>query len=423
MAAAQGRLQSFISVSPDSDFPIQNLPYSIFSTDEDNTRRVCSAIGDYVVDLRYLAEAGFFKECLPHAVALFSESTLNPFMAEGKIVWLTVRERLTQLLNKNNPELRDSKQHHLLTFIPMDKVKLHMPIAIGDYTDFYSSIDHARNVGTMFRDRDNPLLPNYLHIPVGYHGRASTVVVTDTPIKRPHGQILPKDADNPIFSATKRLDFELEMAFVIGIGNQLGEPITIDNAYDYIFGLTLMNDWSARDMQKWEYVPLGPFLSKSFATTISPWIVPLLALEPFKVKPMTQNPKPLDYLQFKDDYSFDITLQAHLATQDMQQADVICTTNFKNLYWTMAQQLAHHTVNGCEVSTGDLMASGTISGSTTDSYGSLLELSWNGEKPLQLSSDETRTFLQDGDTLTLTGYCQGDGYRIGFGQARGKIVI
>lgn len=423
MNKQQGCLQSFISVSADSDFPIQNLPYSIFSTHDDNTPRVCSAIGDYVIDLSYLAKAGFFKDVLPNAVELFSEATLNAFMAQGKNIWQTVRDRLTHLLDKNNPELRDSKQHHLLTFISMQDVILHMPIAIGDYTDFYSSIDHARNVGTMFRDKDHPLLPNYLHIPVGYHGRASTIVISDTPIKRPAGQILPKDADAPIFTETKRLDFELEMAFVVGTGNKMGEPITIDNAYDHIFGLTLMNDWSARDIQKWEYVPLGPFLSKSFATTISPWIVPLLALESFKTKPMKQNPTPLDYLQFANDYSFDITLQAHLATQDMQQADVICTTNFKNLYWTMAQQLAHHTVNGCEVRTGDLMASGTISGNTPDSYGSLLELSWNGEKPLSLSTGETRTFLQDGDTLTLTGYGQGDGYRIGFGQARGKITI
>lgn len=422
MTHKQGCLQSFITVAADSDFPIQNLSYSVFSTNEDNTLRVCSAIGDYIIDLAYLAKAGFFKDSIPNAVELFSQPTLNNFMAEGKAVWQNVRQRLTDLLNQDNPELRDNKQHHLLTFIPMDQVRLHMPIAIGDYTDFYSSIDHARNVGTMFRDKDHPLLPNYLHIPVGYHGRASTVVVSDTPVKRPKGQVMPPDANVPIFTETKRLDFELEMAFVVGTGNKLGEPITIDNAYDHIFGLTLMDDWSARDIQKWEYVPLGPFLSKSFATTISPWIVPLLALEPFKVKPMAQEPTPLDYLQFSNDHSLDITLQAHLKTENMQQADVICTTNFKNLYWTMAQQLAHHTVNGCEVRTGDLMASGTISGSTPDSYGSLLELSWNGEKPLSLSSGETRTFLQDGDTLTLTGYCQGDGYRIGFGQARGKIL-
>lgn len=422
MANKQGCLQSFITVAIDSDFPIQNLPYSIFSTDKDNTLRVCSAIGDYVIDLSYLAKAGFFKGSIPSAVELFLQPTLNHFMAEGKTVWQNIRQRLTDLLNKDNPELRDNKQHHPLTFIPMHQARLHMPIAIGDYTDFYSSIDHARNVGTMFRDKDHPLLPNYLHIPVGYHGRASTVVVSDTPVKRPKGQVMPPDANAPIFTETKRLDFELEMAFVVGAGNQLGEPINIDNAYDHIFGLTLMNDWSARDIQKWEYVPLGPFLSKSFATTISPWVVPLLALEPFKVKPMAQEPTPLDYLQFANDHSFDITLQAHLKTENMQQADVICTTNFNNLYWTMAQQLAHHTVNGCQVNPGDLMASGTISGSTPDSYGSLLELSWNGEKPLSLSSGETRAFLQDGDTLTLTGYCQGDGYRIGFGQARGKIL-
>jgi len=405
--------QTPINVVKDSDFPIQNLPYSIFTTKKKQTPSVCTRFDNTVIDLAALVRHGFLDD-----ESIFAQSSLNAFMATGKANWQKVRTRLTELL-QNEIKVLEEKQdicYHI------EDVTLHLPIEIGDYTDFYSSIHHARNIGTMFRPNDNPLLPNYVHVPVGYHGRASSVVVSDTEIKRPHGQILPPNAKAPIFSPSKKLDFELEMAFVVGTGNQLGEPINIDNAYDHIFGLTLMNDWSARDIQKWEYVPLGPFLSKSFATTISPWIIPLLALEPFKTQPEKQDPKPLDYLQAKNDTSFDINLTASIQTKKISQPEIICQTNFSYLYWTMAQQLAHHTVNGCNIKTGDLMASGTISGSEPGSYGSLLELAWGGQNPLTLSSGETRTFLEDGDTITLNGFCQGGGYRIGFGEAKGKIM-
>lgn len=412
--------ETFIPVAADSDFSIYNLPYGIFSSPTSPMRRVCTAIGNYVVDLAFLAEHHFFDEIV-EAKDLFTKPILNPFMAAGQSVWRAVRQRIIALLMADNAEIRDKPHLHTQIFYPMETVQLYLPLHVGDYTDFYSSIDHATNSGKLFRDKDNPLLPNYVHLPVGYHGRASSIVVSGTPIQRPIGQILPQGASVPVCQATRALDFELEMAFVVGRATALGEQISIENAKDYIFGLTLLNDWSARDIQRWEYVPLGPFLGKSFATTISPWIVPLEALLPFQVTPRPQSPAPLPYLQLATDFSLDIQLSVTLQTSTMQMGQVITQTNFSALYWTMSQQLAHHTINGCPLNVGDLMASGTISSQEPHTFGSLLEITENGKQPLTLSSGETRTFLENGDTVILQGYCQGHGYRVGFGKASGKI--
>ncbi|MFN7098407.1 MAG: fumarylacetoacetase, partial [Gammaproteobacteria bacterium] len=365
---------------------------------------------------------GLLKQCYDPAMKLFDRSTLNAFVEQPRTLQKQVRETLQHLLSIDNPTLRDDHALRQAAFHSYADVSMHMPGTIGDYTDFYSSIDHARNVGVLFRDKDNPLLPNYLHLPVGYHGRASSVIPTGARIKRPHGQVLPKDADVPVFSASKALDFELEMAFFIGQGNALGEPIAINKTHEHIFGLVILNDWSARDIQKWEYVPLGPFLSKSFATSISPWIVTLDALEPFHVTPRTQQPIPLAYLQFNKDFSLDIQLEVAIKTAKMTKAEVICRSNFSHLYWTMAQQLAHHTVAGCNTNPMDLMASGTISGPEVGSFGSLLEITFGGAQPITLSTGETRVYLQDGDEISMTAFCQGNGYRVGFGEVRGVII-
>jgi fumarylacetoacetase len=305
----------------------------------------------------------------------------------------------------------------------MESVTMHMPAQIGDYTDFYSSREHATNVGTMFRDPDNALLPNWLHLPVGYHGRASSIILSGTNIHRPQGQTVQEDSTTPAFNASRLLDFELEMGFFIGPGNELGHPIPISQATDHIFGMVLVNDWSARDIQKWEYVPLGPFLAKNFATTISPWVVTLDALDPFRIpNPPQDDPTPLPYLQDKENHAYDIQLEVKIQSQEMNEAFVISKSNLKHMYWNICQQLAHHSITGCNMRPGDLLASGTISGSTPDSYGSMLELSWRGTKPIPLPDGTERKFLQDGDTLTLTGYCQGEGFRVGFGECVGTIL-
>jgi fumarylacetoacetase len=415
-------LKSFISVSPDSHFPIQNLPYGIFSSKNNSTKRAGTIIGDQVLDLALIEQRGLLKQCYDPSLALFDSTSLNAFVEQPRALQKQVRETLQKLLSADNAVLRDDEALRQAAFHAYADVTMHMPGKIGDYTDFYSSIDHARNTGVLFRDKDNPLLPNYRHIPVGYHGRASSVIPTNRSIKRPHGQVVPKDATDPIFSPSKALDFELEMAFFIGKGNELGEPITIDKTYEHIFGLVVLNDWSARDIQKWEYVPLGPFLSKSFATSISPWIVTLEALEPFHVTPRAQEPTPLSYLQFNKDFSLDIQLEVAIKTTKMIKPEVICRSNFSYLYWTMAQQLAHHTVAGCNTQPMDLIASGTISGPEVGSFGSLLEITFGGAQPLTLSTGETRVYIQDGDEIIMTAFCQGDGYRVGFGEVRGKIV-
>ncbi len=410
-------LKSFIKVAPDSHFPIQNLPYGIFSTADNTLPRPGVAIGDFILDLSILEH----ERLLPTA-GVFNQPTLNLFMAQGRAVWSAVRTTLQALLDSGTPTLRDNDSLRERCLVPMSGASLHLPAQIGDYTDFYSSKEHASNVGRMFRDPQKALLPNWLHLPVAYHGRASSVVISGTPIRRPTGQIKPANTDTPTFTASQELDFELEVGVFIGPGNELGEPITIENALDHVFGLVLVNDWSARDIQRWEYQPLGPFLAKSLGTSISPWIVPLAALEPFRTVAPPQVPPPLPYLQASEQWTYDIHLEARLQPSQAAAATTITRTNFRYLYWAIAQQIAHHTSNGCNLRPGDLLASGTISGPTADSYGSLLELCWKGERPLTLPSGETRTFLEDGDTLTLTGWCQGNNYRVGFGEVMGEVV-
>ena len=418
-------LRSFIDVAPDAPFPIQNLPFGVFKRKIGGAARVGVAIGDLVLDLAVLEERKLFNGEYLAGRRPFSQSSLNLFMGLGRPAWREARRTVQDLLRHDTPTLRDDETLREQALVPMDDVEMLLPAQIGDYTDFYSSRQHATNVGTMFRDPANALMPNWLHLPVGYHGRASSVVVSGTDVVRPRGQLKPDDAP-PVFGASKLLDFELEMGFFVGPGNELGRPIPIDEADDHIFGLVLVNDWSARDIQKWEYVPLGPFLGKSFATSVSPWVVMLEALEPFRVpgEPQTEeagNPPILDYLRQRGDRSFDIHLEVGLQTETMKEPVVIARSNTQNLYWSVEQQLAHHTVNGCNARPGDLMASGTISGTDEGSYGSMLELSWRGSKPLQLPGGGERKFLQDGDLVTMTGWAQGDGYRIGFGEVTGRV--
>ncbi|KAJ7372879.1 hypothetical protein OS493_016806 [Desmophyllum pertusum] len=412
---------SFIQVSPESHFPIQNLPYGVFSTSDNQKPRIGVAIGEYVLDLSEIINL-FTGPLMSQRKSVLQEQTLNGLMGLGKDAWKETRATLQKILSVDEAVLRDNSALRARCLIPQNSVTMHLPASIGDYTDFYSSKNHATNVGTMFRGKDNALMPNWLHLPVGYHGRASSVVVSGTPVRRPAGQTRPDDTKPPVFGPCKLMDFELEMAFFCGPGNNLGEPITMDKAKEHIFGMVVMNDWSARDIQKWEYVPLGPFLAKNFSTSISPWVVTMDALEAFALANPVQDPVPLPYLQHSDRYTFDVNLQVALHCEKTEMPVTICSANLKHMYWTPKQQLVHHTVTGCNVRPGDLMGSGTISGETPDSYGSMLELSWKGTKPLDLGGGVTRKFLQDGDEVIMTGYCQGDGYRVGFGECRGKIL-
>ena len=380
------------------------------------------AIGDLIVDLSILEGLGHFRSPEFQAHPVFSEDSLNSFLALGRPAWRKTREILQYLLSAETPTLRDDVRLRKKAFHAQKDVTMKLPTRISNYTDFYSSYHHAHNVGTMLRGPENALMPNWKWLPVAYHGRASSVVISGTDVRRPHGQIKPPDASAPAFGPTKSLDYELEMAFLIGPGNSLGEPVPIDRAIDHIFGFVLMNDWSARDIQAWEYQPLGPFLAKNFCTSISPWVVTLEALESFRKSLPSQDPEPLPYLRAQNDFTFDIHLEARLQTSSMDSSSVITRTNFQNLYWSIAQQLAHHTVNGCNLQPGDLLASGTISGSNEESRGCMLELTWRGANPLKLPNGETRKWLEDGDTLIITGWCEGDGYRIGFGEVSGKIL-
>jgi fumarylacetoacetase len=410
-------LRSFIPVSPDSHFPIQNLPYGVFRRRSGGPAAVGVAIGDYVLDLAALGDRGL----LPHG-DVFAQPALNLFMSLGPSAWAPVRETVSRLLGADEPTLRDNTALRDRALNRQAEVDMLLPVEIGDYTDFYSSREHATNVGTMIRGADNALQPNWLHLPVAYHGRASSVVVSGTDLHRPLGQTKPADAPAPIFGPSKTVDFELEMGAFVGTGNMLGEQIPIGEAPEHLFGLVLVNDWSARDIQTWEYVPLGPFLAKNFGTSISPWVVPLAALEPFRVAGPKQDPPPLPYLQSPGDWSLDIHLEVAIQGAGMDRPHVVCRSNAKHLYWNVCQQLAHHTINGCNVRTGDLVATGTISGPTPDSYGSLLELSWRGSRPIAFPNGETRTFLKDGDRVTMTGWCQGEAYRVGFGEVIGKLL-
>ena len=420
----------FLDVPADSGFGLHNLPYGVFSQG-DEPPRVGVRVGDHVVDLASLETHGLLAAAGAGRAPVFRQPSLNAFMALGPDAWSAVRERLQDLLSSDgDPALRDAQAIQDEAVVPLAKVTMHLPAQIGDYTDFYSSRQHATNVGTMFRGPENALKPNWLHLPVGYHGRASSVIVSGTDVVRPSGQTRPDDDAPPVFGPTERLDIELELGFFVGTGNALGEPIPIEEAGRHIFGFVLVNDWSARDIQKWEYVPLGPFLGKSFATSISPWVVPYEALAPFRIDGELQdasagNPEPLPYLRQSGPRSLDVDLDVRVQTTAMAEGgvapEVVSRSNAKYLYWSPEQQLAHHTVNGCNARPGDLMASGTISGEEPGSYGSLLEMTWGGKNPLTVGG-ETRTYLEDGDRVVLTGAAKKDGLVVGFGDVSGRIV-
>ncbi|MEW6742505.1 MAG: fumarylacetoacetase [Planctomycetota bacterium] len=415
------RLTSFVPVGPRSHFPIQNLPYGVFRPCAGGEPRVGVRIGDQVLDLALLSEAGLmeFPE-LPRQI--FASDSLNRFLALGRPAWTAARSRISTLLRAENPRLRDDRELRARALLEVANVELLLPASIGDYTDFYSSREHATNVGMMFRGRENALMPNWLHLPVAYHGRSSSIVVSGTPVCRPRGQILPEGAARPIEAASEQLDFELEVGFLVGPGNDRGERIPVERAEDHIFGFVLVNDWSARDIQKWEYQPLGPFLAKNFATTISPWVVTLEALAPFRCAGPSQDPEPLPYLRSTGEWAFDIHLEVQLRSAAMAEPMTISRSNLRYLYWNVRQQLAHHTIGGCNLRPGDLLASGTISAPREDGYGCLLELTWKGTRPIPLADGSERCFLADGDTLTLAGWCEGAGYRVGFGECSGTVL-
>lgn len=410
---------TWLEVPENSDFPIQNIPFGVFLT-RDDIITIGTRIGDTAIDLGALHQLGYF-DGIDLTDDIFLQDSLNDFIADGRKTWRLVRNRVSELFMTDNPRLRDHAQHREQVLFSLDEIEMQLPVDVGDYTDFYASKEHATNVGSLFRDPENALLPNWLRIPIGYHGRSSSIVPSGTPIRRPVGQTKPGEDGVPGFGPSKLLDFELEMAFITTASNDLGKHIPIAEAEEYIFGLVLFNDWSARDIQAWEYVPLGPFLGKNFASTISPWIVTLDALEPFRTQGPAQDPQPLPYLQQSGAKNFDIALEAIIQTPD-QTENVVCRSNFKYMYWSMAQQLTHHTVGGCNIRSGDMMGSGTISGPTPDSYGSMLELSWRGQKPLQMADGTERKFINDGDNVILRGYCQKDGLRIGFGDCSGAVL-
>ncbi len=411
--------KSWLKVPQNSDFPIQNIPFGVFLT-KDDVITIGTRIGDFAIDMGALQGLNYF-EGIELTDDMFMQDTLNDFISDGKKTWRLVRNRLAEIFDENNPILRDNKTHKTKIIFDINDVEMQLPVQIGDYTDFYSSKEHATNVGKMFRDPENALLPNWLHLPIGYHGRSSSIIPSGIPVHRPMGQTLPNGETQPIFGTSKMVDFELEMAFITTDVNQLGESIPVEEAEEYIFGMVLFNDWSARDIQKWEYVPLGPFLAKSFASSISPWIVTMDALEPFRVKSPEQSPTPLPYLQQKGKKAFDINLEVLIKPKNSSEK-TISKSNFKYLYWTMAQQLAHHTSNGCKVNSGDMMGSGTISGSTPDSFGSMLELTWGGKNPIKMNDGTERKYINDFDTVIIKGYCEKQGIRIGFGEVSNQLL-
>merc|ERR1719422_222674 len=413
---------SWVTVPTDSHFPIQNLPYGVFSTVSEPGPRIGVAIGSHVLDLAKISHL-FTGPLLAHHQDVFTATTLNSLMGLTREHWAEARATITSLLSADNPIIRDDDHLRNIALVSQDQVKMHLPATIGDYTDFYSSLDHATNVGTMFRGKENALMPNWKYLPVGYHGRASSVVVSGTPIRRPLGQTKPVDTEPPKFGPCRLMDFELEMAFFVGgPAKELGNPIKINEADEHIFGMVVMNDWSARDIQKWEYVPLGPFGAKNLGTSISPWVVTMEALKPFALPNYVQDPTPFPYLQHSDPYTFNIDLEVAIKPPT-SEATVVSKSNFRYMYWTMKQQLVHHTVTGCNMRPGDLLASGTISGPEPGSFGSMLELSWRGAKTVSLgSSGHERKFLQDGDTVKMIGVCKGAGFTMGFGEVSGVVL-
>lgn len=417
IAANDPKLKSWVDVPENSDFPIQNLPFGIFK--QEGQKKAGVAIGNKIVNLSGLQTHNLLEGLgLPDGI--FNREVLNDFLMLGRVAGRKVRNRISELLQEGNEEL---KSHYALgsLLVDQDKVKMCLPVKIGDYTDFYSSEQHAYNVGCMFRDPENALMPNWKHIPVGYHGRASSIIESEVPIHRPKGQQRPNDDEPPVFGPCKLLDFELEMAFITCGENELGESISTANAEDYIFGMVLFNDWSARDIQKWEYVPLGPFLAKNFASSISPWIVTLDALEPFRIEGPKQDPKVLPYLEYEGKKHFNIDLEVAIQLESGEEK-VVSNSNFKYMYWNMAQQLAHHTINGCNIKTGDLYGSGTISGPEPSQFGSMLEISWKGTKPVAMPDGSERKFIMDGDTVIMRGYAKQNGVRIGFGEVSTKVL-
>ncbi|MFT6280786.1 MAG: fumarylacetoacetase [Salibacteraceae bacterium] len=419
MKANDPTLKSWVEVPTNSDFPIQNLPFGIGSS-ADGDARVVSRIGDMVIDLRALWLLGYLED-LDFTMKDFDSTTLNEMMRKGKQGTRSLRNRLSDLFSSDNTGISANAEHIPQILLEIDKVTLLMPVLVGDYTDFYSSEQHAYNVGCMFRDPDNALMPNWKHLPVGYHGRASSIVVSGTPMHRPKGQQKINDDEPPIFGPCRLLDFELEMTFVTYEGKPLGDSISTEEADNYIFGMALFNDWSARDIQKWEYIPLGPFLAKSFATHVAPWIVTLDALEPFRVAGPVQDPKVLPYLEYSGDKHIDIKLQVAIQPENSTEK-VVTNSNYKHMYWNMNQQMAHHTSNGCNINAGDMMASGTISGPEEGQYGSMLEVSWKGTKPVSMPDGTERRFINDHDTVIMRGYSEKDNVRVGFGEVSVKVL-
>ena len=416
-------LQTWLEISNSNDFSIYNIPFGVFYTDNNpNTARCGAAIGDYIIDLNLLLQFGYLSEIKNLNSDIFKQKSLNAFLSLGNTTCSKVRLAIQSLLSSSNPTLKAHPEHIEKILVPSHSAKMLLPIQVNDYVDFYSSMDHAINVGKMFRDEKNPLLPNWKHIPIGYHGRSGSIVVSGTNFKRPKGQLCAVDSTEPIFGLSKQMDFELEMAFITNKNTELGECITPDLANEAIFGMTLFNDWSARDIQRWEYVPLGPFLGKSFASSMSPWIVTLDALAPFVLPALEKDTPELDYLQCSKKARYDICLEVYLQSQTMKEPYLIAKTNYKHMYWNLFQQLAHMTSNGTPIRVGDVYGSGTISGPTPESYGSMLELSWKGTKPLSLPDGTTRSFLQDGDSIIFKGYAEKDGFRVGFGNLSGIIL-
>ena len=419
ITANNPNIKSWLDVPKNSDFPIQNIPFGVFIT-KDDVITIGTRIGDYAIDLGALQQLNYF-DGIELTDDMFMQDTLNDFISDGKKTWRLVRNRISAIFESSNALLRDNIEHRDIIVCKIEDVEMQLPVLIGDYTDFYSSKEHATNVGKMFLDAENPLLANWLHIPVGYHGRSSSISPSGIPIHRPMGQMLPNGETTPVFGASRSIDFELEMGFITTDVNVMGENIPVHQAEDYIFGMVLLNDWSARDIQKWEYIPLGPFLAKNFATSISPWIVTMDALEPFRTKGPKQNPNPLPYLQQNGKHTFDINLEVAIAPEN-EEATVVSNSNFKYMYWSMSQQLAHHTSNGCRINSGDLMGSGTISGPTATSFGSMLELSWGGKNPIVLKDGTERKFINDYDTVIINGFCKKNEVRIGFGEVSNKLL-
>jgi len=411
--------KSWIHIPENSDFPIQNIPFGTFKS-ADRSPRVGAAIGEKVLDLKALFDLGYLNG-IGFDAEDFDFPHLNNMMRKGKIGSRKLRERIFDLLVDSNSELQDKTEHHEKVLVNKTDVTMLLPVHSRDYTDFYSSEQHAYNVGCLFRDPDNALLPNWKHIPVGYHGRASSIIVSGQDIVRPKGQKKPPTAEVPTFGPSNLLDFELETVFFTFEGKPLGESISTAEADDYIFGMALFNDWSARDIQGWEYVPLGPFLGKNFASSVSPWIVTLDALEQFRIPGPVQNPKVLPYLEYEGNKHIDINLDVIIQPENGDE-NIVGQSNYKYMYSNMNQQLAHHSVNGCNIGLGDAMGSGTISGPKEGQYGSMLEISWKGTKPFKMSDGNERKFLQDGDTVIMRGNCQNDEVKIGFGEVSTKIL-